>query len=630
MHISEGILPLQLAAGTTAVTIPFVAKGVQSIKQRVDRDPSVKPLIGLVSAAVFVISALPLPAPTGTSAHPTAIAIAAIILGPWAAAAVTGVVLMMQALFMAHGGISAWGANTMNMGIFGAFLAYGTYHLARRLNAPLWLSLGLAGALGDLITYLMTSATMALALAGDRSILTVTVAIFAAFLPSLAVLLPLEVLFTVGLFSFVRERRPDLAERMGMTGTGVGQAPSSGRMTGSTWLTLAGVFLVGLVVVALFIPSQWEGVDVAVVQAKAQELGGTVSAPLLNITGDLQLFVFTMAGFIGGAIVGYTWRGMFGQGSSSTHGGGPGEPIPVSESDHAGNATFSAVALQPDVPAASTVKKGVAAEHSHEGGHKHQHDEIAEIAQDDELVMEREQALGGVSARAKVIALAGALIVNMVAPSWITPFALFVASVALLARAGVPRHTLITRLMVPWYFAAVAFLTQVFFVGHTVVLEIGPAVVYSEGLLRGVQIASRILGGTAAVLLVSMTTPMTGLLATATWLRVPPVLVEIATLTYRYLFLLGEEVERVREAQKTRLGHGTWRNSIRSYGTLGGMVMVGAYDRADRVYQSMVLRGYKGELPIPEAERSFSPSDGRALALAAVGLVAALALGLAI
>jgi len=216
MHISEGILPLGLAAATTVAAVPFVAKGVQEIKKKVDADPSVKPLIGLISAAVFVISSLPLPAPSGTSAHPTAIAIAAIILGPWAAVAVTGVVLMLQALFMAHGGVSAWGANTLDMGVFGGFMAFGVYQAVRHSGLPLWVALGLAGALGDLVTYFGTSMVMALALAGERSILGVGLTIFAAFLPSLVALVLLEILFTVGLFNFIRERRPDLAARMGM------------------------------------------------------------------------------------------------------------------------------------------------------------------------------------------------------------------------------------------------------------------------------------------------------------------------------------------------------------------------------------------------------------------------------
>ncbi len=608
MHISEGILPLQIVAGTTGATVPFIAKGIRDIKAKVEQDPAVKPLVGLVSAAVFVISALPVPSPlAGVAAHPTAIAIAAIILGPWAAATVTGVVLMLQALLMAHGGISAWGANTLNMGVLGAWAAYAVYWLTRRGGLPLWAGLALAGALGDVVTYLATSATMAVALAGWESVVAVTLSIFALFLPSLVVLVSLEVLFTVGLFNFIRERRPDLAERMGLPGVGAASGDVKARgLSGATALVAAGLLLAGLLLVALFIPSQWEGVDVAIVQTKAEELGGQVAAPLLNITGDLQLFVFTLAGFIGGAIIGYTARGLFArppQGQSETSPAGAG-------------------------PAAASAQHGHSHPHGQARGHVHEHDEIAEVAQTDVQVLEREHALWQVSARAKVLALAVTLMANLVAGTWVTPALIFVGSVALLLRAGVPGATVVKRLLVPWYFAAVAFLMALFLGGQTVLFHVGPLTAYAEGAARGLAIGSKVVGGTAAVLAVSMTTPLTTLLATAAWLRVPPLLVEIAALTYRFLFLLAEEAERIREAQKTRLGHSSWHRAIRSYSTLGGMVVAGSYDRAERVYQAMLLRGYTGAIPVPEAERGWSTADVRALVVIGLGLSIALAAGL--
>jgi cobalt/nickel transport protein len=82
-------------------------------------------------------------------------------------------------------------------------------------------------------------------------------------------------------------------------------------MSGSRILILAGVLLAAMVLVSLFIPSQWEGVDTAIVQTRAQQMGGTVASPLINVTGDLQLFMFTIAGAIGGFIVGYSWRALF-------------------------------------------------------------------------------------------------------------------------------------------------------------------------------------------------------------------------------------------------------------------------------------------------------------------------------
>ncbi|MCL4465685.1 MAG: cobalt ECF transporter T component CbiQ [Chloroflexi bacterium] len=272
-------------------------------------------------------------------------------------------------------------------------------------------------------------------------------------------------------------------------------------------------------------------------------------------------------------------------------------------------------------------------EHRHAGhglgfGHSHEHNEFAEVATEDEQVLDREKALGGVGPRAKLIALAAALLVNLVAPSPLTGFVIFLVAVALLLRAGIAGRTVTTRLLVPWYFAAVAFLTQVFLTGQTPLFTLGPAVASAEGLAHGLTIASRVIGGTAAVLVVSMTTPMTGMLATAAWLRVPPIVVEIAALTYRYVFLLAEEAERIREAQKTRLGHSTWRNSMRSYGILGGMVVVNSYDRAERVYQAMLLRGYRGDLPVPAGEAGFTSTDVKALFWVALGLAAALGLGL--
>jgi cobalt/nickel transport protein len=83
-------------------------------------------------------------------------------------------------------------------------------------------------------------------------------------------------------------------------------------MTGSRILIVAGLLLALFVGFSLFMESDWEGVDVAVVETKAEELGAEASSPFLNIEGDFLLFVFTAAGAAGGFIAGYYWREMFG------------------------------------------------------------------------------------------------------------------------------------------------------------------------------------------------------------------------------------------------------------------------------------------------------------------------------
>ena len=82
-------------------------------------------------------------------------------------------------------------------------------------------------------------------------------------------------------------------------------------MSGSKTLILAGVLLAAMVLVSLTINSRWEGVDTAVVNTRAEQMGGKATNPLINVTGDLQLFMFTVAGTIGGFIVGYSWRSLF-------------------------------------------------------------------------------------------------------------------------------------------------------------------------------------------------------------------------------------------------------------------------------------------------------------------------------
>ncbi|MCL4534872.1 MAG: energy-coupling factor ABC transporter permease [Bacteroidetes bacterium] len=217
MHIAEGILPLTWAAANTAVALPFVLKGARDIKARAEAEPGVKPLMGLMGAAVFVVSALPIPVPiSGTCSHPTGIGMAAILLKPLPAATITGVVLLFQALLMAHGGLTTWGANVFNMGVIGAFAGYGAFAALRRLGLPLWAGAAAAGALADLATYGGAALTLALALHGEQSVWTVWLAIFAAFMPTQVPLAFLEAAVTAGMVNFVVSRRPDIAARMGL------------------------------------------------------------------------------------------------------------------------------------------------------------------------------------------------------------------------------------------------------------------------------------------------------------------------------------------------------------------------------------------------------------------------------
>ncbi len=229
MHLSEGILPLAWAAGTTVAAIPFVAAGASQIKKRTAEEPRAKPMIGLIGAALFVISALPIPVPiAGTCSHPTGVGMAAIFIKPLPTAALTFIILAFQALLLAHGGITTLGANILCMGVLGSCSGYGAFLLARRLGLPLWAGAAAAGAVGDLATYGGTALVLAAALHGELPFLTVWVATSLSFLPTQLPLALLEAIITAGMVSFVMERRPDIIQALGIAprGSQTEEAPS--------------------------------------------------------------------------------------------------------------------------------------------------------------------------------------------------------------------------------------------------------------------------------------------------------------------------------------------------------------------------------------------------------------------
>ena len=163
MHIMEGFLPFNWAAFWWIAMIPFVIVGVLSIKKTVTEHPSLKMMLGMAGAFAFVLSALKIPSVTGSCSHPTGVGLGTILFGPAAMTVLGMIVLIFQALLLAHGGITTLGANTFSMGVVGPFVSYGIYKGAKKLGAPLWLSVFLSAAIGNLMTYVTTSIQLGLA-----------------------------------------------------------------------------------------------------------------------------------------------------------------------------------------------------------------------------------------------------------------------------------------------------------------------------------------------------------------------------------------------------------------------------------------------------------------------------------
>ena len=219
MHIMEGFLPVNHALGWTAAAVPFVAWGIASIRKRIAANPEQRMLLGVAAAFSFVLSALKLPSVTGSCSHPTGTGLGALLFGPAAMAPIGAVVLLFQALLLAHGGLTTLGANIFSMAIVGPFVAWGVFRLARALRASRPVAVFLAASLADLATYITTSGQLAWAFPDAVGGFSASFAKFATIFAVTQIPLAIsEGLLTVLIFNALsrynpRELRPlDLAE----------------------------------------------------------------------------------------------------------------------------------------------------------------------------------------------------------------------------------------------------------------------------------------------------------------------------------------------------------------------------------------------------------------------------------
>ena len=162
MHIMEGFLPVKWAVIWYVLFIPFFVIGLKNITKVVKEQPKKKLLLALCGAFVFVLSALKIPSVTGSCSHPTGVGLASILFGPSVTVVLGTIVLLFQALLLAHGGITTLGANAFSMSIFGPIVSYVIWKLLKdKVNRNVVVFL--AAALGDLATYTLTSLQLGLA-----------------------------------------------------------------------------------------------------------------------------------------------------------------------------------------------------------------------------------------------------------------------------------------------------------------------------------------------------------------------------------------------------------------------------------------------------------------------------------
>lgn len=214
MHIPDGMLSNATVAVTGAASVGYLGYAVAWVRKHFDQRKIV--LMAVTAALIFALQMLNFPVAGGTSGHFAGGALAAILLGPFAAAIVMATVLMVQALVFADGGILALGANVLNLAVIAPLVGWAVWQLAQKFSdskatkvvaafAAAWLSLMIAATAAALEIWISGNAQLGMvlgAMGGWHALIGIG-----------------EGLITAGLVAYVMQVRPDLLDQSNRAGS---------------------------------------------------------------------------------------------------------------------------------------------------------------------------------------------------------------------------------------------------------------------------------------------------------------------------------------------------------------------------------------------------------------------------
>jgi cobalt/nickel transport system permease protein len=235
LHIPDGFLSLGVSLVGWVLAVGAIGYALRQTRGQLGSKQI--PLMGVVAAFIFAAQAINFPVAGGTSGHLLGGALAAVILGPWAAVLIMTAVIGVQALLFQDGGLLVLGFNIVNMGVITAFAGHLVYQLLKGLLGPGRTSLLAAGAAGAWISVMLGAGATALELAVSGT------SPLGVALPAMVGVHALigigEALITVGALAFIFAARPDLLD-LGQT------APAK---AAANWV--AGGLVIALAVAAL-------------------------------------------------------------------------------------------------------------------------------------------------------------------------------------------------------------------------------------------------------------------------------------------------------------------------------------------------------------------------------------------
>ena len=301
MHLAEGVLPLSQAVVWSALAAPAVLWSLRGEQlARRDGEPSAVIMAGATSL-LFAATLLPVPVPVvGATSHICLTPVLALMVGVRRMVWPAFFVLLLQAVFFAHGGLTTLGINTLALGLTGPLATVGLWSLLRRVGAENRLGLGLACGAGGLVVYVVDAGVLAMGLSDTVAPSTTFFGVLLGFAPVQVPLALLEAVASAGLVGFLATRRPDLLPQSLRT---LRSAAIPGAATGAALLAMLGLS-----------GCTYEGIDGTVFGTTAENAGRPPADSHLDLSqGEMGLAMSVVILFGFGFIAGRVWEGMFGR-----------------------------------------------------------------------------------------------------------------------------------------------------------------------------------------------------------------------------------------------------------------------------------------------------------------------------
>lgn len=576
MHIPDGFVsaPVSLAAGAIAVA----GIGVCLSGARRQLDERTAPLAGLVAVFVFAMQMINFPVAAGTSGHLIGGALAAILVGPYAGALALSVVILVQGLVFADGGLSALGLNIINMAFVPVIVGWVVFRLLMRVLPARPPAVMAAAFVAGFSSVPVSAAAFVAEYALGGSQVFDLRAVLVAMVGVHGLIGLGEGLITALTVAAVYGVRPDLVY-------GMRDHAPEGTVTRGRGLPVWGFVALGLGLSLLVAGA------LSVVASKAPD-------GLERVAEDTGFAAQAQANANAGfALADYGQSG----------------GLPVGVAGVIGVLIVVAVASllflvirrrnEPDDTAP-------AHEHGHDAGER--------------LYLHRHTAVHALPAHVKIVTLLTFILLVVLTPAeqyWaFGVYALMLVAVAVVAR--VPFSVIGPRMLVEVPFVLFAVLMPV--LGPEPRVQVLGLSLSQAGLVAAWGILAKGTLGVVGSILLAATTPARDLVSGLQRLRVPSLLVQIAAFMLRYTHVVTDEAARMRIARESRGFEARGVTAWPALAHTGGTLFIRSYERGERVHLAMLSRGYTGSMPTTGSAAT-AADWGRAVLLPAAALLIAAA-----